>query len=244
MLPLVVRVIHSLSRKVSLYPIIIRLLCKMWQERDSVFAHLHKLLLAPPPQHTPPEVCREILISKVTSVHDICQYKSVQYATNFHCVNTLCNRPELHGEEVIGLVLQFVSNFSLQNPSVSAGKDDGIMAMVIRSLYLLCSSEVRVCVSLSIGRMWSLQIVDLPVVWNMIAPKLRGELRSICIYILNFIFRGLFFDRPKVLAVMCDLFSLLPSLDIDESLQPLCDHALSFLWSCATSAVCDHLTPF
>ncbi|XP_065912332.1 focadhesin-like isoform X2 [Dysidea avara] len=186
MLPLVVRVIHSLSRRVSLYPIIIRLLCKMWRERDGVFAHLHKLLLAPPPQHTPPEICREIVIAKVTSIHDICQYK-----------------PELHGEEIIGLVLQCVVDFSLQNPSVSAGKDDGVMAMVIRSLYLLCYSE----------------IVDLPVAWNMVAPKLRGE------------------RRPKVLAVMCDLFSLLPLLDMDESLQPLCDHALTFLWSCAASTV-------
>jgi len=153
MLPLVVRVIHSLSRRVSLYPVILRLLCKMWRERDGVFAHLHKLLLAPPPQHTPPDVCREIVIAKVTSVHDICQYKSVSFA--FY-ENTLCcchcHRPELHGEEVIGLVLQFVVDFSLQNPSVSAGKDDGIMAMVIQSLYLLCSSEVYICVLLSIWR--------------------------------------------------------------------------------------------
>jgi len=151
MLPLVVRVIQSLSRRVSLYPVILRLLCKMWRERDGVFGHLYKLLLAPPPQHTPPDVCREIVIAKVTSVHDICQYKSVSFALN---ANTLCccHRPELHGEEVIGLVLQFVADFSLQNPSVSAGKDDGIMAMVIRSLYLLCSAEVCVCVLLSIWR--------------------------------------------------------------------------------------------
>jgi len=152
MLPLVVRVIHSLSRRVSLYPVILRLLCKMWRERDGVFAHLHKLLLAPPPQHTPPDVYREIVIAKVTSAHDICQYKSgltfVLHENTLCC----CHRPELHGEEIIGLILQFVADFSLQNPSVSAGKDDEIMAMVIRSLYLLCSSEVCIYACLSIWR--------------------------------------------------------------------------------------------
>ena len=68
----VVRVIHGLSQRVSLYPVIIRLLCKVWLERDEVFVHLHKLLVAPLPRHTPPEVCREIVLAKVATVHDIC----------------------------------------------------------------------------------------------------------------------------------------------------------------------------
>lgn len=36
---------------------------------------------------------------------------------------------------------------------------------------------------------------------------------------------------------MCDLFSLIPTLEVDETLQPLCDTALTFLWNCAASAV-------
>ena len=43
--------------------------------------------------------------------------------------------------------------------------------------------------------------------------------------------------RPKVLVAVCDLFSLIPTLDVDEALQPLCDTALTFLWNCASSAV-------
>jgi len=53
-------------------------------------------------------------------------------------------RPELHAEEMIGLVLQFLTEFSLQNPSVSAENDDGTMAMSVKSLHYLCSSEVRI----------------------------------------------------------------------------------------------------
>ena len=53
------------------------------------------------------------------------------------------DRPELHAEEMVGLVLQFLTEFSLQNPSVSAGNDDGtVMALSVRSLHQLCSSEV------------------------------------------------------------------------------------------------------
>ena len=52
-------------------------------------------------------------------------------------------RPELHAEEMIGLVLQFLAEFSLQNPSMSTGNDDGsTMAMSVKSLHQLCSSEV------------------------------------------------------------------------------------------------------
>lgn len=51
-------------------------------------------------------------------------------------------RPELHAEEMIGLVLQFLTEFSLQNPSVSAENDDSAMAMTVKSLHWLCSSEV------------------------------------------------------------------------------------------------------
>lgn len=51
-------------------------------------------------------------------------------------------RPELHAEEMIGLVLQFLTEFSLQNPSVSAENDDGTMALAVKSLHYLCSSEV------------------------------------------------------------------------------------------------------
>lgn len=182
----VVRVIHGLSQRVSLYPVIIRLLCKVWLERDEVFVHLHKLLVAPLPHHTPPEVCREIVLAKVATVHDICH-----------------SRPELHAEEMVGLVLQFLTEFSLQNPSVSAGGDDGaMMAMSVKSLHQLCLSE----------------LVDFPAAWNMIASKLKGE------------------RRPKVLVAVCDLFSLIPTLDVDEVLQPLCDTALTFLWNCASSA--------
>ena len=68
----VVHVIHGLGQKISLYPIIIRLLCKVWLEKDEVFVHLHKLLVAPPPHHTPPEICGEITLAKVATVHDIC----------------------------------------------------------------------------------------------------------------------------------------------------------------------------
>lgn len=73
----VVRVIHGLSEKVSLYPVIIRLLCKVWLEKDEVFVHLHKLLVAPLPRHTPPEVCREITLAKVATVCDICHSRLV-----------------------------------------------------------------------------------------------------------------------------------------------------------------------
>lgn len=43
--------------------------------------------------------------------------------------------------------------------------------------------------------------------------------------------------RPKVLVAMCDLFSLIPTLEVDETLQPLCDSALTFLWNCVASTV-------
>ena len=43
--------------------------------------------------------------------------------------------------------------------------------------------------------------------------------------------------RPKVLVVMCHLFSLIPTLEVDEALQPLYDAALTFLWNCVSSAV-------
>ena len=53
-------------------------------------------------------------------------------------------RPELHAEEMVGLVLQFLTEFSLQNPSVSAGGDVGtMMAMSVKSLHQLCLSEVN-----------------------------------------------------------------------------------------------------
>ena len=95
-------------------------------------------------------------------------------------------------------------------------------------------------------------MVDFPAVWNMIAPKLKGERRlpvlyihlclSVCLSVLcvcsslswNYIFCHI---RPKVLAAMCHLFSLIPTLEVDEALQPLCDAALTFLWNCTSSAV-------
>jgi len=36
---------------------------------------------------------------------------------------------------------------------------------------------------------------------------------------------------------MCDLFSLIPTLETDETLRPLCDTALTFLWNCVASTV-------
>lgn len=139
----VVRVIHSLSQRVSLYPVIIRLLCKVWLEKDEVFVHLHKLLVAPLPCHTPPEVCREITLAKVATVHDICHGRLVSVFLGLVEI-LMFGRPELHAEEMVGLVLQFLTEFSLQNPSVSAGNDDGaMMAMTVKSLHRLCLSEVN-----------------------------------------------------------------------------------------------------
>ena len=40
-----------------------------------------------------------------------------------------------------------------------------------------------------------------------------------------------------MLVAMCDLFSLIPTLEVDETLQPLCDSALTFLWNCVASTV-------
>ena len=61
---------------------------------------------------------------------------------------TIYDRPELHADEMIGLVLQFLTEFSLQNPSVSAGNDDGTtMAMSVKSLHSLCSAEVFIRMS-------------------------------------------------------------------------------------------------
>lgn len=54
----------------------------------------------------------------------------------------MLGRPELHSEEMIGLVLQFLTEFSLQNPSMSVENDDGsTMAMSVESLHRLCLSE-------------------------------------------------------------------------------------------------------
>ena len=137
------RVIHGLSQKISLYPVIIRLLCKVWHERDEVFSHLHKLLVAPLPHHTPPELCKEITLAKVATVHDVCHSRSVVVLSSGDHLVTISDRPELHADEMIGLVLQFLTEFSLQNPSVSAGNDDGsTMAMSVISLHSLCSAEV------------------------------------------------------------------------------------------------------
>ena len=73
----VVRIIHSFSERVTLFPVIIRLLCKVWLEKDDVFVHLHKLLVAPLPHHTPPDVCREITLARVATVCDICHNRLV-----------------------------------------------------------------------------------------------------------------------------------------------------------------------
>ena len=138
----VVRVIHSLSQRISLYPVIIRLLCRVWRERDEVFVHLHKLLVAPHPHHTPPEICGEITLAKVATVHDICHSRLV-FVLEGSGEILVFGRPELHAEEMIGLVLQFLTEFSLQNPSMSAGNDDGTtMAMSVKSLHQLCLAEV------------------------------------------------------------------------------------------------------
>ena len=138
-----VRVIHGLSEKVSLYPVIIRLLCKVWLEKDEVFVHLHKLLVAPLPRHTPPEVCREITLAKVATVCDICHSRLVSMLLGIVELPMMFDRPELHAEEMVGLVLQFLTEFSLQNPSMSAGNDDGtMMALSVKSLHRLCLSEV------------------------------------------------------------------------------------------------------
>lgn len=140
----VVRAIHSLSQRASLYPIIIRLLCKVWLEKDEVFVHLHKLLVAPLPRHTPPELCGEITLAKVATVHDICHSRLVSVFIIICLVEILMfARPELHAEEMTGLVLQYLTEFSLQNPSMAAGNDDGtMMAMSVKSLHQLCLSEV------------------------------------------------------------------------------------------------------
>ena len=139
----VVRVIHGFSERVTLFPVIIRLLCKVWLEKDEVFVHLHKLLVAPLPRHTPPEVCREITLARVATVCDICHSRLVTLLLNFVEILLVFDRPELHAEEMVGLVLQFLTEFSLQNPSMSAGNDDGtMMAMSVKSLHQLCLSEV------------------------------------------------------------------------------------------------------
>lgn len=73
----------------------------------------------------------------------------------------------------------------------------------------------------------------------MIAPKLKGEKRSL----LNVcVCKNISFSfRPKVLVAICDLFSLLPTLEVDETLQPLRDTALTFLWNCTASSVREKL---
>jgi hypothetical protein len=121
----IVTFLVDLSSQVKLLPTVIRLLSNIWIVHDSaVYQHLFKLLSFPLPQGLSGPSTQELALSRVVTIVEMCEA-----------------RAEIHGEELVGIVLQ---NFQKQ-AFIQHLTPDGyalICKLSLDALKILCNREV------------------------------------------------------------------------------------------------------